>query len=76
MIILRILGSLVVLAVGVLIIKYSVKITENTGPIEFAEKYLKAPLAGTYTWWKLVGLGIMILGVLWLFGMVDFLPGS
>jgi cellobiose-specific phosphotransferase system component IIC len=76
MIILRILGSLVVLAIGVVIIKYSVKITENTGRIEFAEKYFKAPLAGTYTWWKLVGLGIMILGVLWLFGMVDFLPGS
>jgi uncharacterized membrane protein (DUF485 family) len=76
MIILRIIGSLIVIAIGLLLVKYSVRVTDTTGTIEFAEKWLKAPLAGTYTWWKLVGVGIMILGVLWLFGFVDFFPGS
>ena len=75
MIILRIVGGLVAIAVGLLLIKYSVKVTDNTGTIEFAEKWFKAPLAGTYTWWKLVGLGVMVLGVLWIFGYLDFFPG-
>ncbi len=75
MIVLRILGGLVVMAIGFLLIKYSVKVADNTGRIEFAEKWFKAPLAGTYTWWKIVGLGVMILGVLWIFNLVDFFPG-
>jgi len=75
MIILRIIGGLAVIAIGLLLIKYSVKVTDNTGMIEFAEKWFKAPLAGTYTWWKLVGLGVMVLGVLWIFGFLDFFPG-
>lgn len=76
MIVLRIIGGLVLIAIGFLLIKYSVKVTDNTGMIEFAEKYLKPPLAGTYTWWKLVGIAVMFLGVLWIFGFVDFFPGS
>ena len=26
--------------------------------------------AGTYTWWKIFGLGLCILSVLWLFNML------
>ncbi len=59
---------------GILIMKYSVAITDQfTGRIDFAEKYFSAGLgSGTYTWWKLFGLAVCILSVLWLFGM---LPG-
>jgi hypothetical protein len=75
MIIVRIIGGLIVIAIGLLLIKYSVRVADNTGRIEFAEKWFKAPLAGTYTWWKIVGLAVMVLGVLWVFGFIDFFPG-
>lgn len=68
------LSPLVFIA-GVLIMKYSVVITEQfSGKIDFAEKYLGTGIgAGTYTWWKLFGLAICILAVLWFFNK---LPGG
>ncbi len=60
-----------VFVAGVLIMKYSVKVTNMTGKIDFAEKYLGTGIgAGTYTWWKLVGLGLCIISVFWFFGML------
>ncbi len=61
-----------VLIAGILIMKYSVAITDQfTGKIDFAEKYFSAGLgAGTYTWWKLIGLLLCILAVLWLFNLL------
>ena len=59
---------------GVLIMKYSVQITDGfTGKIDFAEKYFSAGFgAGTYTWWKLFGLAMCVLSVLWLFNVIKF----
>jgi len=55
--------------------KYSVIITDQfSGKIDLAEKYLNTGFgAGTYTWWKLFGLALCILSVLWLFNK---LPGG
>ena len=54
--------------------RYTVQITEFTGKIDFAERYLRGNFtAGTYTWWRLVGLGIIILSVLWFFGLTSVL---
>ncbi|PIR96395.1 MAG: hypothetical protein COT92_01365 [Candidatus Doudnabacteria bacterium CG10_big_fil_rev_8_21_14_0_10_42_18] len=67
------LAPLVFIA-GLLMMKYSVQVTNMTGKIDFAEKYLGTGIgSGTYTWWKLCGLGLCVLSVLWLFNM---LPGS
>ena len=57
---------------GILCMKYSVQITDQfSGKIDLAEKYLGTGIgAGTYTWWKLFGLGLCILSVLWLFNML------
>ncbi len=61
-------------ALGILIMKYTVQITNNTGKIDFAEKYLGTGIgAGTYTFWRLFGLLMCILSILWLFGL---LPGG
>jgi hypothetical protein len=60
-----------IIALGIAMMKYSFWITQQTGKIDFAEKYLAAPLSGTYTWWKLVGLAFAILAVLWVFGVFD-----
>jgi hypothetical protein len=69
-----VLSPLVFIA-GILIMKYSVIITEQfSGKIDLAEKYLGSGIgAGTYTWWKLFGLLLCILAVLWLFNK---LPGG
>ena len=68
------LSPLVFIA-GILCMKYSVAITEQfSGKIDLAEKYLGTGIgAGTYTWWKLFGLMLCILAVLWLFNK---LPGG
>lgn len=57
---------------GILCMKYSVQITDQfTGRIDFAEKIFGTGIgAGTYTWWKLFGLGMCILSVLWLFNLL------
>lgn len=68
------LSPLVFIA-GILCMKYSVQITDQfSGKIDLAEKYLGVGVgSGTYTWWKLFGLLLCILSVLWLFNM---LPGG
>ena len=55
--------------------KYSVGITDQfSGKIDLAEKYFGSGIgAGTYTFWKLFGLALCIIAVLWLFGK---LPGA
>lgn len=70
-----IFGPIVIL-LGLAMMRYTVQITNMTGKIDFAERIFSAGLgAGTYTWWRLVGLGIMILGALWLFGLLSVLGG-
>lgn len=61
-----------VLFLGVLCMKYSVQITDQfSGKIDLAEKYLGSGIgAGTYTFWKLFGLALCVLSVLWLFGLL------
>ena len=68
----RFIFAPLVFALGVLCMKYSVKITDQfSGKIDLAEKYLGAGIgSGTYTWWKLFGLGKCVLSVLWLFNML------
>jgi hypothetical protein len=61
-----------VFILGLLCMKYSVAITDQfTGKIDFAEKFLGTGIgAGTYTFWKLFGLGLCIISVLWLFNLL------
>lgn len=67
----RIVASILFIVLGVLMMKYTVAITNYTGKIDFAEKYLKLGMAGTYTWWRLVGLVIIVLSVLWMTGNLE-----
>ena len=68
------LSPLVFIA-GFLLMKYSVQVTDQfSGKIDLAEKYLGTGIgAGTYTFWKLFGLCLCVLSVLWLFNK---LPGG
>lgn len=62
----------IVFILGILLMKYTVKVTQITGSVGFAEKYLRGGLAGTYTWYRLLGLLFCILAVAWTFGLLDF----
>jgi hypothetical protein len=65
-------------AAGILIMKYSVAITDQfSGKIDFAEKYLGTGIgAGTYTWWRLFGLAMCVLAVLWFFNRLPSGPAT
>jgi len=64
-------------ALGFLCMRYTVQITNNTGKIELAEKYLGTGIgAGTYTFWRLFGLAMCILSILWILGKISFGPPS
>jgi hypothetical protein len=67
----RFIFAPILLCIGILLMRYTVQVTNFTGKIDFAEKYLGGGVAaGTYTWWRLFGLGLCILSVFWFFGML------
>ena len=66
-----IVGPLMVVA-GVLMMKYTVWITNQVGKVDFADRWLPYPLAGTYSWWRIVGLVMIVVAFLWMFGFLDF----
>ena len=68
----RLILSPMVFALGILCMKYSVFITDQiSGKIDMAEKIFGTGIgAGTYTWWKIFGLLLCVLAVLWLFGLL------
>jgi hypothetical protein len=74
MLILRTLLGLLIIAGSIALMKYSVQVTEFTGKFEMAEKYLPYPFAGTYSFYKLFGLFLIVLSLLWMFDYLDFLP--
>ena len=62
---------------GVLIMRYTVAITNMTGKIDLAEKYLGTGIgAGTYTFCRLFGLTLCVLSVLWLFNVLPTGPAT
>ncbi|MDE2311924.1 MAG: hypothetical protein KGJ93_02425 [Patescibacteria group bacterium] len=58
--------------------RYSVQITDQySGKIDLAEKYLGIGIgAGTYTFWKLFGLTLCVLSILWLFNVLPTGPAT
>ncbi len=61
--------------IGVLVIKYSMPITDTFGRISWAEDHLHGGMAGTYTFYKLAGLLVIILSLLYMFGGIGFVLG-
>lgn len=78
----RFIAAPLMMIAGFLLMRYPVQTTRITGQIGFAEKYF-AGWGGTYAWWRICGLAILLLGLLWLTGVVHYnsnssyqLPGS
>ncbi len=67
---------------GILMIAYVEKVVRFTGEISFAERWFGS--GGTYTFMKLLGLGITLLSIMWVSGGLEiflhatlgrFIPG-
>jgi hypothetical protein len=65
-----ILGPIIII-ICVMMMKYTVQITNYTGKIDFAEKYLGTGFSGTYTWWRLIALVGIILSLMWMTGTLN-----
>ena len=71
----KVVGSILLIAIGVLLMRYTVQVTNFTGKFGWAERYLAGGFgAGTYTFFRLLGLTFCVLAILWLFGVIDFTP--
>lgn len=57
-IVLRLVGLVIGLPLGILFIKYSYQLTQLFGHNSLAERYIGE--GGTYTMWKLLGLVVII----------------
>jgi len=64
MILLRILVFFGAILVGILILKYTERIVNIVGHMEWADRYLGFGCGGgTYTFWKLLGTLVIVAGV-------------
>jgi hypothetical protein len=69
----HIVWGLVWIGIGFLLIKYSYQIVQNFGRIGWAERNLGGGMGGTYTLWKIVGVLVICIGFINIFGGIDFL---
>lgn len=65
----RIILGLISIAIGFLLVWKADWIINNFGQIDWAERKL-ATEGGTRLLWKLIGLGIIILAMLYMFGFI------
>jgi hypothetical protein len=71
----EIIWGIIGIIAGFLLIKYSVRITDLFGKVEWAEQHLRGGLAGTYSLYRLIGLVVIIFSLLYMFGGLGFLLG-
>ena len=64
-IVLKVIVSLVVIALGFYVMTHSYQLTRLMGYNDFAERYLGT--GGTYSMWKLIGVALIIGSLVYLF---------
>ncbi len=67
----RIIGFLLLELFGFLFLLQTDNVVGFTGRVSWAERNLGG--AGTHTLYKLIGVGLIILGMLWITGLFDLL---
>ena len=65
----RIIFGFLGIIIGIIILRKTYQLAEMFGQIEFAEKYLGS--GGTYTFYKIVGLVLIVSGATYMFGILD-----
>ncbi len=67
----RFFWSLIGIIIGILILRYTYVLANAFGKIDWAEKYFGGGLGGTYFFYKLLGILLVILSALYMFGILD-----
>ncbi|MEO8065938.1 MAG: hypothetical protein ABI643_03770 [Candidatus Doudnabacteria bacterium] len=65
--------GLIGVVIGILLIRYSVAITDMLGRVDWAEEHLRGGLAGTYSLYRIVGIIFIVLSLLYMFNIIGFL---
>ncbi|MEJ0021783.1 MAG: hypothetical protein WDN47_04385 [Candidatus Doudnabacteria bacterium] len=65
-------GTIGVIA-GILLIRYSVALTDIFGRVQWAENHLRGGLAGTYSLYRIVGVVFVILSLFYIFNVLGFI---
>jgi len=69
----RFIWGVIWIAVGFMLIRYSFQIKNFFGSIDWAEQHIGS--GGTYTLYKIVGVLVIVLSLLYMFGNVGFITG-
>jgi hypothetical protein len=69
----RFVWGVITIIIGMLVMRYNFQITNTFGKVGWAENHLGGGLGGTYVMWKLVGLLLVILGLLYMFNVMGFI---
>ena len=69
----RFVWGIMWIVIGILLMKFTFPLVQTFGRISWAEEHLGGGLGGTFTLYKLVAVIIIILGMLYMFGGIDFL---
>ena len=67
----RIVWGIIGIIIGFLIIKYTFPLVGIFGKIAWAEQHLGG--AGTYTLYKIIGIVVIVLSMLYMFNAIGFL---
>ncbi|MGE5393014.1 MAG: hypothetical protein ACM3NH_04700 [Candidatus Saccharibacteria bacterium] len=59
--------------IGVLVIKYTFQLVGLFGRVDWAETHLRGGMGGTYTLYKIAGVVVILLSMLYMFGGIGFI---
>jgi hypothetical protein len=68
----RYVWGIIWIIIGILVMKYSFQITQLFGKVGWAERYLSGGFGGTYAMYKIAGLLIIIIAMLYMFNALGF----
>jgi len=67
----RIIWGIIWIGIGFAVVKYSYSIVNLFGHVPWAERYLGG--GGSYTLYKIVGIILMVLGMMYMFNLIGIL---
>lgn len=71
----RFFWGLIGIIIGVLLLKYTYSLSQTFGKFDWAEKYFTGGLGGTYFFYKIAGVLVILFSALYMFGILDNLLG-
>ncbi len=67
----RIVWGLIGIGIGILLVWKTFGLVNTFGRVEWAERHLSGGLGGTYLLYKLIGIVVIILSAMYMFGLLE-----